>query len=196
MAADTGVFLGIETSGEYTALALIREEPQVLARLVNELTQACHNEQVFKLLDRLFAEGSGFELTRLDGIGVTIGPGMFTSLRVGLSVAKGLAMTCGIALKGINTLDAMALTPHWTAAEKLPERGCPFLPRSLTHTRAKSIAPCFRERPAKASTGSTPCRACVDELRRSGYRSECLSPPGLPIGPKLRPSWAKAGLVL
>jgi len=101
------IFLGIETSGEYTALALTRG-PQVLAA-VNELTQAKHNERVFNLLDRMFAE-AGVDLTRLDGIGVTIGPGMFTSLRVGLSVAKGLAMTCGVAVKGINTLDAMAHT--------------------------------------------------------------------------------------
>jgi tRNA threonylcarbamoyladenosine biosynthesis protein TsaB len=101
------IYLGIETSGEYTALALTRG-PQVLAT-ANELTQAKHNERVFDLLDGMFAE-AGLELTRLDGIGVTIGPGMFTSLRVGLSVAKGLAMTCGIALKGINTLDAMAHT--------------------------------------------------------------------------------------
>ena len=101
------IYLGIETSGEYTALALTRG-PQVLAA-VDELTQAKHNERVFDLLDGMFAE-AGLELTRLDGIGVTIGPGMFTSLRVGLSVAKGLAMTCGIAMKGVNTLDAMAHT--------------------------------------------------------------------------------------
>jgi tRNA threonylcarbamoyladenosine biosynthesis protein TsaB len=115
------IFLGIETSGEYTALALVRGT-QVLAS-VNELTQAKHNERVFDLLDRMFAE-AGLELTRLDGIGVTIGPGMFTSLRVGLSVAKGLAMTCGIALKGVNTLDAMAHTA-------LARGDCPgFVPRN------------------------------------------------------------------
>lgn len=100
-------FLGIETSGEYTALALVRGSQRLAT--VSELTQARHNERIFDLLDRVFAEAR-VELSRLDGIGVTIGPGMFTSLRVGLSVAKGLAMSREIPLKGVNTLDAMALT--------------------------------------------------------------------------------------
>lgn len=101
------MYLGIETSGEQTGLALIRDD-QVLAA-VSEATQAKHNEMIFGLLDTLFA-GAGMGLDRVTGIGVSIGPGMFTSLRVGLSVAKGFAMSRGIPLKGISTLDALAET--------------------------------------------------------------------------------------
>jgi len=106
------VFLGIETSGEYTALALLREGTVIAGAA--ELTPAKHNERIFALLDQLFGQASA-EPSELAGIGIAIGPGMFTSLRVGLSVAKGLAMARAIPLKGINTLDAMV---HTTIAGK------------------------------------------------------------------------------
>lgn len=45
--------------------------------------------------------------TAVDAIAVSIGPGMFTSLRVGLSLAKGLALGRAIPVKGVNTLDVI-----------------------------------------------------------------------------------------
>lgn len=52
--------------------------------------------------------GSAADLTAL---GVTIGPGSFTGLRVGLSLAKGIAAARGLPLIGISTLDA-TVYPH------------------------------------------------------------------------------------
>ncbi len=43
----------------------------------------------------------------LDAIAVAVGPGMFTSLRVGLSLAKGLALARGVPVVGVNTLDVI-----------------------------------------------------------------------------------------
>jgi tRNA threonylcarbamoyladenosine biosynthesis protein TsaB len=105
--ADGGVYLGIETSGQQTALALVTSNA-VLAS-VSELTAARHNERIFDLLDQVFAQVPAAP-AQLAGIGVAIGPGMFSALRVGLSVAKGLAMTHNIPLKGIGTLDALVMT--------------------------------------------------------------------------------------
>jgi tRNA threonylcarbamoyladenosine biosynthesis protein TsaB len=107
MPAEQGIFLGIETSGEYTALALVTGD-SVLARSV-EPTRAGHNERIFELLDELFRSASATP-DRLSGVGVTIGPGMFTSLRVGLAVAKGISLSHRVPLKGVSTLDAIVHT--------------------------------------------------------------------------------------
>jgi len=101
------VFLGIETSGTSTGLALA-----VSGRVVAEMVEhsSCgHNEVLMPMLDRLL-KGSGMTARDLSGIGVDIGPGMFTSLRVGLSTAKGLAVAHRIPVKGINTLWSLART--------------------------------------------------------------------------------------
>lgn len=50
----------------------------------------------------------GVEPADLSGVAMTIGPGSFTGLRIGLSVAKGLAVGRGVSLFGIPTLDVLA----------------------------------------------------------------------------------------
>jgi tRNA threonylcarbamoyladenosine biosynthesis protein TsaB len=123
MRAEQGPFLGIETSGEHTALALVAGD-SILARAA-ELTRAGHNERIFELLDELFRSAS-VATDRLSGIGITIGPGMFTSLRVGLAVAKGISLSHRVPLKGINTLDAIVHTALSTDSGPAADRF--FLP--------------------------------------------------------------------
>lgn len=53
-------------------------------------------------------EATGIRAKDLDVIGVTLGPGSFTGVRVGLSFAKGLAAGAGVPLKGIGTLEALS----------------------------------------------------------------------------------------
>lgn len=99
--------LGIETSGTSTGLALA-----VGGRAVAELVEhsACgHNEVLMPLLDRLLKE-SGVKASSLAGIGVDVGPGMFTSLRVGTSTAKGFAIAHRIPVVGIGSLWGLART--------------------------------------------------------------------------------------
>jgi len=56
----------------------------------------------------LMLERQGLTAKQLDGLAVALGPGSFTGLRIGLSVAKGLCLSLGIPIVGIPTLDIAA----------------------------------------------------------------------------------------
>lgn len=69
--------------------------------------QQGHQERLAPLVAEVMAQaGIGFD--KLDRIGVTVGPGSFTGLRVGLSFAKGLGFALGIPVLGLDSLEAMA----------------------------------------------------------------------------------------
>ena len=66
---------------------------------------------------------SGFELKDLNAVAVTIGPGSYTGLRVGLASAKGLCYSLNIPLIGINTLALMA----YAAKDEETDLLCPMI---------------------------------------------------------------------
>ena len=66
-----------------------------------------HQERLAPMLAEAMT-GAGASFADLDRVGVTVGPGSFTGLRVGLAFAKGLAVARGIPCVGIGTLEALA----------------------------------------------------------------------------------------
>lgn len=66
-----------------------------------------HSESLMPMVARVLAE-SQCQLADLDGIAITIGPGSFTGLRIGLAAAKGLALAAGIPLVALSTLEVLA----------------------------------------------------------------------------------------
>ena len=100
------LMLGIESSGPRSGVALARGE-ELLRETGREGTG--HNEVLLELVDEVLA-GTGTRFDDIIGIGVTAGPGMFTSLRVGMAIAAGLAFPRGIPLKAVGTLAALAET--------------------------------------------------------------------------------------
>lgn len=101
------IFLGLDTSGPQTGLALVTQE-RILYETRSK-AKITHNESLITLLLQAFEE-TGLNLEMVRGIGFTIGPGMWTSLRVGLSVIKGLALPRSLPVKGVNTLRAISET--------------------------------------------------------------------------------------
>lgn len=66
-----------------------------------------HSQRLLKQLEQI-REDVGLEWPELAGLAVSLGPGSFTGLRIGLSVAKGLALAVGLPLLGVSTLDGLA----------------------------------------------------------------------------------------
>jgi tRNA threonylcarbamoyladenosine biosynthesis protein TsaB len=86
--------------------AALRDEEGELASLFEERTRG-HAEALMPMLETVLAEAAlGF--ADLDALAVTIGPGTFTGLRVGLAAARGLALARELPLVGVTTLEAVA----------------------------------------------------------------------------------------
>ncbi len=109
---DREFYLGIETSFKFSSIALIDEK-----KVVGEYslyTPANHNEKLFPMLLELFKE-MDVNIKDVKGVGVSAGPGMFTSLRTGMAVAKTVSFIYGLPLKTVNTLDAICRSLKITA---------------------------------------------------------------------------------
>ena len=78
----------------------------VLAEGVHRESRS-HTASLPLLVERVLGE-AGLALEDVEGIAVSIGPGSFTGLRVGLALAKGLAFAGGLPLVGVPTLEALA----------------------------------------------------------------------------------------
>jgi tRNA threonylcarbamoyl adenosine modification protein YeaZ len=102
------VILGIESASSDLSVAVQRDDGPALVD-----GWRVHQRQAHELLPRLLrvVERAGGALAEVRGIGVGTGPGSFTGLRVGMSVAKGLAFALRCPLVGVPSLDA------WLAAE-------------------------------------------------------------------------------
>ncbi len=98
------MLLAIDTATRMSSLALYDGES-----VVAEETWRSANGHTVELMPGLvrMLERQKVLPSELRGIAVALGPGSFTGLRIGLSVAKGLALTLAIPLIGIPTLDAL-----------------------------------------------------------------------------------------
>jgi tRNA threonylcarbamoyladenosine biosynthesis protein TsaB len=97
--------LGIETSTSQASVALLEGGQLVLERATSRPKQSA--ERLLPMLAELLAE-AGWQASSLDRLGVSIGPGSFTGLRVGIACAQGLSLGLAIPLVGVTSLRAMA----------------------------------------------------------------------------------------
>ena len=112
------ITLGIETSCDETAVAIVEDgftvRTNLIARqehlherfggVVPEVAARAHVETLNPLLDRALREADvGFG--NLDGVAVTVGPGLVGALLVGMAAAKAIALSTGAPLIGVNHLE-------------------------------------------------------------------------------------------
>jgi tRNA threonylcarbamoyladenosine biosynthesis protein TsaB len=97
--------LHIDTSMEIASICFSRDGE--LLELAKNGDPKNHSSWLHSAIKKL-SENNSFHLEELDGISVTIGPGSYTGLRVGLSAAKGLCFALNKPLVAVGTLEMMA----------------------------------------------------------------------------------------
>ena len=120
-----GIVLGIESSCDETAAALVDSDRRILAQriasqdeehrpyggVVPEIAARAHAERLTPLIAATLAD-AGMLLSDLDAIAATAGPGLIGGVMVGLVSAKALAMASDKPLIAINHLEGHALSPR------------------------------------------------------------------------------------
>jgi len=130
-------FLGIETSCDETAAAIIREndkgtadilsnivssqikEHEKFGGIVPELAARAHLENIEYIIDTALKE-SKISIDELDGVAATAGPGLIVCLTVGLNIGKSIAAFSNKPFIGVNHLEGHALSPGLEKKIKFP----------------------------------------------------------------------------
>src|SRR3954468_24696207 len=130
------LILGIESSCDETAAALVTSDRRILAHklagqeaqhapyggVVPEIAARAHVEILPGLVEGVLEE-AGVALGEVDAIAATAGPGLIGGVMVGLVTAKGLALAAGKPLVAVNHLEGHALSPMLSA----PDLAFPYL---------------------------------------------------------------------
>ena len=101
----TPVILHIETATDVCSVALSRGEE--IIGLKEEAGGNNHAKNLLPFVEEALKQG-GCTVKDLNGVSVSIGPGSYTGLRIGVSTAKGIAYTAGIPVMAISTLEGIA----------------------------------------------------------------------------------------
>ncbi|MBI1404108.1 MAG: tRNA (adenosine(37)-N6)-threonylcarbamoyltransferase complex transferase subunit TsaD [Porphyrobacter sp.] len=128
--SEAPLVLGIESSCDETAVALVRGDRTVIAQaiasqeaehapyggVVPEIAARAHAERLAPMLEKVMGE-AGVGLADLDAIAATAGPGLIGGVMVGLVSAKALTMAADKPLIAVNHLEGHALSPRLADAE-------------------------------------------------------------------------------
>ena len=98
--------LAIETSGKYCSVALIHEGLAEFSR--EDEVEMNHARAIGPFVDECVKEARRREW-KIDAVAVSMGPGSYTGLRIGLSMAKGLCFSLNVPLIGVSTLKLIAV---------------------------------------------------------------------------------------
>jgi len=123
--SDERIVLGIESSCDETAVALVTQDRRILAQriasqeaehapyggVVPEIAARAHAQRLAPMLEAVMAD-AGLTLDDVDAIAATAGPGLIGGVMVGLVSGKALAMAAGKPLIAVNHLEGHALSPR------------------------------------------------------------------------------------
>jgi N6-L-threonylcarbamoyladenine synthase len=151
--ATQTLVLGIETTCDETAAAVVEREADGTGRILSNIVRSQTDEHApfggvvpeiaarahVDLLDGIVAQAmqeAGVDFAQLDGIAAAAGPGLIGGVIVGLTTAKAIALVHGTPLIAVNHLEAHALTPRLISPLAFPY--CLFL-ASGGHTQILAV---------------------------------------------------------
>jgi tRNA threonylcarbamoyl adenosine modification protein YeaZ len=109
--------LGIDTSTYALSIGLVEGDKVIFDYYVN--TDRYQAERVQEIINQIMDE-LHINLKDISGFACSSGPGSFTGLRVGLAALKGLSVSLKRPLVGVNTLDALAYSMHFSRYKIIP----------------------------------------------------------------------------
>lgn len=126
-------------------------ENGVARAVMSEPMERGHAERLAPLVDELM-RAAGATFAEVERIAVTVGPGSFTGVRVGLSFARGLALALGAPCVGVSTLETLAGESDGLRAAAIPAAGEVYF--ALYHKGETRVAP--QKMPIDAARAALP----------------------------------------
>ena len=116
----------LETATEICSVALSKGN-EIIASVSSNKGNS-HTENLFSFIEQVLTEGNS-NISELDGVVLSIGPGSYTGLRIGASAAKGICYALNIPLIGIFTLQSIVFGAILQQKEKEKEKllYCPMI---------------------------------------------------------------------
>ncbi|ANM08860.1 MULTISPECIES: tRNA (adenosine(37)-N6)-threonylcarbamoyltransferase complex dimerization subunit type 1 TsaB [unclassified Rhizobium] len=154
------IVLALDTAGVDCAAAVYDSGRNTMLGEASDMIGKGHAEHLIGIVDRAL-EQADMTLSDIDRIAVTIGPGSFTGIRVGVAAARGFALSLNVPAVGVTTLEVMASaqrekTPHRAVLAAMDAKrdeiylqsfssdGSPLdAPRALSIAQAQAFAESF-----------------------------------------------------
>lgn len=111
MSEDAPLILAVDTASSCSSVALTTGDAHngTLLASLSLNSKITHSRRLLSGIDWLLQE-NGIQISDIDALGVGLGPGSFTGLRIGMATLKGLATAMNKALLGVSTLDGLAFS--------------------------------------------------------------------------------------
>ena len=178
--------LGLDTSAAHCAAAVVCGD-RVLAERAEAMTKG-QAERLFPLIGEVMAQ-AGLAWSDLDAIGVGIGPGNFTGVRISVAAARGLALSLGIPAIGISATEAAACGAPRPCRAVVPLRGDEVvwedfgLPQDGAGPQKAMIALGQAGPSGPAEGGPAPGKTCAAAERAAGPEPAATMPEGNALSP-------------
>jgi len=131
------LILNIETSTEVCSVSLAKNGNLLIKK--ESIEGMNHSRKLTVFIEEIFAENN-IQINTLDAVAVSKGPGSYTGLRIGVSVAKGLCYGLNIRLISVNSLEILGVSAAQNLADyKLPDDGIPVLFCPLIDARRMEV---------------------------------------------------------